>query len=61
MSHKQQLHYIYVYLNVTTEDGIIRRNIYILSGVVVYFSGTLPSKSPILTSLVCPSFRPTPL
>ena len=39
-----------IYINVTPEHGIIRRNIYIYisSSSVVYFSDNLPSKSPIL-------------
>ena len=35
-------------LNLTPEDGIIRQNICISSSAVVYFSDSLPLKSPIL-------------
>ena len=39
---------IFNLLNVPTEDGIIRRNIYASSSALVYFSNTLPSKSSIV-------------
>ena len=49
------LHSIYTLggteLSVTPEDGILCRNIYVLSSAVVYFSDTLPSKIIIMYQL----------